>query len=38
MLVFAEDIRIQLLTPRWTCLLEDVGEPWPTSHRPQHAL
>jgi len=29
---------IRLNGERWICRLQDIGEPWPTSHRPTHPL
>jgi len=29
---------IKLDGERWICHLQDIGEPWPTSHRPTHPL
>ncbi|MFM2043834.1 MAG: hypothetical protein RLY86_2410 [Pseudomonadota bacterium] len=36
LLHFASGASIRLETAGIDCLLEDVGEPWPTAHRPCH--
>lgn len=36
LLHFAEGAGIRLEAPSLDCTLADVGEPWPTSHRPRH--
>jgi Protein of unknown function (DUF2948) len=35
-LVFSGRAALRLLTPSIRCRIEDVGESWPTSWRPQH--
>ena len=35
-LIFAGDSAIHLVAPHWRCLIEDVGEPWPTGLAPHH--
>ena len=35
-LIFAGDGAIQLAAPRWRCLIEDIGEPWPAEAAPRH--
>ncbi len=37
LIAFAGGAAIRLETERLSCHLEDVGEPWPTVWRPQHA-
>jgi len=38
MLVFAGDRFIQLDALMWDCRIEDIGEPWPTTHCPSHKV
>jgi len=38
LLIFAGDTAIRLEGPDITCRVEDMGEPWPTTWRPQHPL
>ncbi len=35
-LIFAGDSAIHLTAPHWRCLVEDIGEPWPTAKVPHH--
>jgi hypothetical protein len=35
-LIFAGDAAVHLVAPHWHCLIEDVGEPWPTGVAPRH--
>ncbi len=35
-LIFAGHSAVHLVAPRWCCLIEDVGEPWPTDVAPRH--
>lgn len=38
LLTFAGGGALRLDSPGWTCLVEDLGEPWPTASRPCHGL
>ncbi|WP_029007374.1 DUF2948 family protein [Azospirillum halopraeferens] len=38
LLHFAGGGCIRLCGPSWTCLVEDLGEPWPTASRPCHPV
>jgi hypothetical protein len=38
MLLFAGGATIRLEFDRLQCFLEDIGEPWPTSRRPDHPV
>jgi hypothetical protein len=38
LLVFAGDAAVELTIERLNCRLDDLGEAWPTSRRPQHPL
>ena len=35
-LIFAGGSAIRLTAPSWCCLIEDIGEPWPTDRLPRH--
>ncbi|MEI7608994.1 MAG: DUF2948 family protein [Rhodospirillaceae bacterium] len=35
-LIFAGEGAIHLAGPRWRCLIEDIGEPWPAEAAPRH--
>ena len=35
-LIFAGDSAVHLVAPHWLCLIEDVGDPWPTGIAPHH--
>ncbi len=35
-LIFAGEGAIHLTAPRWRCLIEDIGEPWPAEATPRH--
>lgn len=37
-LTFAGGGAVRLEGAKWRCLVEDLGEPWPTSSRPCHGL
>lgn len=38
LLTFAGGGAVRLEGARWRCLVEDLGEPWPTSSKPDHDL
>lgn len=35
-LTFAGGGCVRLESPRWCCLVEDLGDPWPTANKPTH--
>lgn len=37
-LIFASGGCIHLVSDRWICWLQDVGEPWPCRCRPEHSV